>query len=234
MLRKVLSKLTPVIVMAVISTTTTTNAAITYETPSNSEFKSYMDHGAITCHTSAQYALKGLCVTTENGFRLFNGRYCVAIGTGYNAPVGTYVDIELETGIILPCVVADIKSNNDTYENNLQDKNNNSVVEFVVDRDVFSNTVKGSGTASSIEEFKGDVVNITVYSEEDMSNIDWEPIVTDLEKTSKYLITDKYSIELGGKDVYIIEYASNTDFNTMEVSEEYYNSIKVNYSVITL
>lgn len=233
-MRKAINKLTPVIVMAIVCSATTTNAATTYDAPSNSEFKSYMGHNAITSKTSAQYAMKDLCVTTANGLRLYNGRYCVAIGTGYNAPVGTYVDIELDTGVVLPCIVADVKADCDTTASNLQDKNNNSVVEFVVDTARIKAATNHSGSVSSIPGFEGDVKTVTVYSNEDMAQIDWKPVVTDFENTKTFLVTDKYSVTVGDKTLYLLEYASATDFNTIEVTEDVYKCTQVNYSVISL
>lgn len=236
MFSKANTKLTSVIVAVAIlmASSTTTNAATTYDAPSNSEFKSYMDHDAITNKTSAQYALKPMCTTTENGLRIYNGRYCIAIGTGYNAPVGTYVDVALDTGVVLQCVVADIKADCDTYSNNLQDKNNNSVVEFVVDSDLVKKSTNRSGSISTLEHFGGGVESITVYSDEDMASLNWEPVVSDFEETNSYLVTDKYVLTIGSIELYIVEYAASTDFNTIEVTKDVYDSLVINTSTISL
>ena len=52
----------------------------------------------------------------EYGFRMLDERYMIAIGTYFNAPVGTYVDLYLYDGPIIPCIVGDIKSDAHTDE----------------------------------------------------------------------------------------------------------------------
>jgi hypothetical protein len=235
MLRKVISKLVAVVVLVtVIMSGNTAYGSTTYDVPSNSSFKSYMDYEKITNKSSEQWKLQQLCTTTGNGFRTYNGYYTVAVGTGYNAPVGTYLDATLDTGIVLHCIVGDVKSNNDTDGTNKQDKNNNSVLEFIVDQSLIKVSTNKSGTVSTIDGFEGDVVSICVYSNSDTASIDWLRSVDDMESTNSYLVTDKYSVDVGDITLYIVEFAAPTDFNTIEVNKDTYNSLVVNSSVISL
>lgn len=211
----------------------TAHAATTYSTPSNSNFKAYMDYNTITCKTSKQYALQRMCTTTPNGFRIYNGRYCIAIGTGYDAPVGTYVDVELSNGNVLQCVVGDIKRNIDTYADNKQCRHNNSVVEFIVDCDKLNSSIKNRGSAHALDMFAGDVVRLTRYTDIDASELGWEQVAVDPENTNSYLVTNKYTMDAGGETLYMVEYAIATDYSTVAVDEDTYNSLIVDYSVIT-
>lgn len=235
MFKKVISKLFAVTcLLCVFCTSLPVLAATTYDVPSNNSFKSYMDYRTIKSKDTRQYDLRLLSTTTDNGLRIYNGRYLIAIGTGYNAPAGSYVDVTLDTGVVLQCVVGDIKANCDTDPTNKQDKNNNSVIEFVVDNDRIKRLTNGSGNVSSIEPFAGEVVSITVYGPEDMAAIDWQNVVIDFEKTNSYLVTDKYCFEVNGTTLYFVEYMSSTNYNTISVDKETYDSLTVNNSVIAL
>lgn len=234
MLRKVISKLIALTIVVATTTTTSVCAAKTYDVPSNNVFKSYMDYNKITDHTSAQWQLQLMCTTSENGLRMFKGRYCIAIGTGYDAPVGTYVDVKLTTGEILQCIIGDIKSDNDTESTHKQDKNNNSVVEFVVSESKMRAATNKSGTVSSLDHFAGEVESITRYTDEDLAQLGWNSAVTDFENTQTFLVTDKYTINTGDTTMYFIEYASATNYNTIEVDADTYSAKTVNYSVISI
>lgn len=232
---KVCKKLLKVILptTAILCLSISATAATLYSTPSNSNFKAYMDYNTITCKTSKQYALQRMATTTPNGFRIYNGRYCIAIGTGYDASVGTYVDVELSNGTVLQCVVGDIKRNVDTYADNKQCRHNNSVVEFIVDDDKLNSAIKNAGSAHALKELSGDVVSLTRYTDEDASELGWEEVIVDPENTNSYLVTNKYTVEVGDQTIYMVEYAIATDYSTMAVDKETYDSLTVNYSVIT-
>ena len=53
---------------------------------------------------SVQLCLQQEAVTDVNGFRLLDNRYLVAVGTFCNAPCGTYIDLILENGVLIPCL----------------------------------------------------------------------------------------------------------------------------------
>lgn len=235
MLRKVISKfLGLTLSLLIISMPVTVNAKTTYDVPNNSDFKSFMDYRTITSTNSKQYQLQQKCVTTNNGLRIYNGRYTVAIGTGFDAKVGTYIDVHLSTGEVLQCIVGDIKKNVDTDATNMQVAHNGNIVEFIVDANELPKSVKSKGSISAIDEFSGYVDTITKYSDEDTTSIDWQPVVTDVEETNKFLVTNKYTIDVADNTLYVVEYTSSNDCNTVEVSEEEYKRLIVNKSFVEL
>ena len=86
---------------------------IEYIAPITSGFKSYMPYTksngeSIFNKNSNQYKLQQQCHTGLYGIRVKDGRYCVAIGTAFNADVGTYFDLILANDTVIPCIVADI------------------------------------------------------------------------------------------------------------------------------
>lgn len=227
---KAISKLVAAVVMcsSLLFSTLNVEAATAYDVPTNSSFKSYMSFKTITSVNSRQYKLQEQCVTNELGFRVYDGYYTVAIGTGFNAVVGDYLDVTLETGKVLHCIVGDIKKLKDTDGRGIQAANGN-VVEFIVDTDALSDEVKYHGNVSYYEGFEGSVTNITFVDNEMFkeNNVD--------EQTQIYLVINKYSTALpSGENLYTVEYAYGSDFNSIICSEEYYNSVVVGSTVVSL
>jgi hypothetical protein len=118
--------------------------------PSNSGFKSYMSYKAITNTGSPQYRLQSqFAYGGSYGCRMVEGRYCIAIGTGFGGSVGTYIDLILENGTTIPCIVGDIKSNEHTLGNNITTAHNGCVSEFLVDVNYLDKNAKISGNMES-------------------------------------------------------------------------------------
>lgn len=126
----------------------------------DSDFKSYMDYRCITNTESAQYKLQQKCYTDENGLRVHDGYYVVALGTYYSSTVGERFKITLDTGEELYCEVGDVKANCDTDETNRYVPINGNIVEFIVDTKKLPKEVRFMGTVSAIDIFEGDVESI--------------------------------------------------------------------------
>lgn len=137
-----------------------------YSIPSNSGFKSYMSYKALTSKSSPQYKLQSSYAYTGNyGIRQVNGRYCIAIGTFSNAAIGSYVDLVLENGTIIPCVVGDFKAPVHTDSSNIVTLHNGCVSEFIVDLNSLHSTAKKMGNVSYCEEgWKSPVKTMLVYN----------------------------------------------------------------------
>lgn len=127
--------------------------------------KSYMDYQKITSKTSPQYKLQTNYANTDSvsGLRMVGDRYCIALGSYYSKNVGQLVDIVLENGTVIPCVVGDCKSNRDTNENNSVG-NDGSVAEFIVETASLSSEAKYAGDVSkSLNGWDSKVVGIRLY-----------------------------------------------------------------------
>lgn len=111
-----------------------------------------------------QYELQQYAETDSLGFRCIAGRYLVAVGSAAEVSIGQYVDIVLENGEIIPCIIGDSKADSDTYPDNLTTKGSGCVCEFIVDTDVLTKRIRGSGDVSSIDEsYDSPVDKIIVY-----------------------------------------------------------------------
>ena len=138
---------------------------VMYDVPKTRGFKSYMPYTAITNKKSKQYKLQQIASTGAYGIRVVDSRYLVAIGTAFNAEVGTYIDLILEDGFVIPCIVGDVKSPRHTDSSNMITMHNGCVSEFIIDSKELHKSIKKSGDVSSCNEnWNGCVRSIVVYS----------------------------------------------------------------------
>lgn len=136
-------------------------------TEATGEFKTYMDYRKITDKTSKQWNLQQLATTNEKGFRVFNGRYLVAVGTYYANEVGKELKITLDNGFVFYAIVGDIKMDIHTDANNQYIPINGNIVEFIVDTNKLDPMTKKLGDVSNLG-FKGKIIKIEeviVYGE---------------------------------------------------------------------
>lgn len=118
----------------------------------------YMGWQKITNSTSTQYHLRevaGMNFDSE-GFGIINGRYVIACTSTFGN-VGDYVDFYQSDGNVLPCIIGDVKNQDDagcTQWGHLEGK---CVVEFVVNKDTWYSNGVGShanpGTSSCHPEW---------------------------------------------------------------------------------
>lgn len=135
-----------------------------YNVPKNKGFKSYMPYTAITDKSSKQYKLQQIASTGVYGIRTVNGRFLCAIGTAFNADIGTYFDLILEDGFMIPCVVGDLKNPTHTESSNIFTKSNNCASEFLIDTDALHKTAKKTGNISDCNELWNECVRaIVIY-----------------------------------------------------------------------
>lgn len=138
---------------------------VMYDVPKTRGFKSYMPYTAITNKKSKQYKLQQIASTGAYGIRVVDSRYLVAIGTAFNAEVGTYIDLILEDGFVIPCIVGDVKSPRHTDSSNMITMHNGCVSEFIIDSKALHKSIKRSGDVSNCNEnWNGCVRAIVVYS----------------------------------------------------------------------
>ena len=101
----------------------------------------YMPYTAVTAKSSPQYQLLNSdeCYTDlESGIRMVGDRYCIALGSGYTHNVGQKVDLIMENGSVVKCILADCKSDAHTDASHRYHSKDGSVAEFVVDYTVFN------------------------------------------------------------------------------------------------
>lgn len=128
-------------------------------TEATGEFKTYMDYRKIKDKTSKQWNLQQLATTNEKGFRVFNGRYLVAVGSYYANEVGKELKITLDNGFVFYAMVGDIKMDIHTDANNQYIPINGNIVEFIVDTNKLDPKTKKLGDISN-SGFEGKIAMI--------------------------------------------------------------------------
>ena len=135
-----------------------------YTVPITSGFKSYMPYTAITNKASKQFKLQQMASDGTYGIRTVNNRYCVAIGTAFNAQVGTYFDLILANETVIPCIVSDIKADKHTDKNNMITVSNGCLTEFIINSSALDRNAKRMGDISyCCDEWNSRVEKIRVY-----------------------------------------------------------------------
>lgn len=137
----------------------------TYYAPYN-RIKSYMPYTAITSRSSAQWKLQQIAYTGTHGIRQVNGRYCIAVGSAYTSKIGQYIDLVLENGAVIPCILADQKADKDTNSENTITEHDGSLVEFVVSSSNLSRSVRKMGDISyAQDDWNSMITQVIVYDE---------------------------------------------------------------------
>lgn len=128
-------------------------------------FKSYMGYNSIT--RGQQLKLQKISETDNKGFRKCDDRYEIALGTHFNAKIGQYVDIVLENGEIIPCILGDVKADQDTNEDNIMTTYSHCVSEFIIDKSVMDNYVLQMGDVSyAFDEWQYNVTSVKIYDKQ--------------------------------------------------------------------
>ena len=127
-------------------------------------FKSYTNYKALTRKTSKQYKLQQqYAYTGDYGIRQVNGRFCIAVGTGVCKEIGQYIDVILENGTVIPCIMADQKADKHTDKKHITTVHNRCVCEFYLDE--VPKRIKDCGDVSkACEEWQSPVCEFKVYS----------------------------------------------------------------------
>lgn len=134
------------------------------DVPENNGFKSYMDAKCITSKSSPQYQLKSSYLLADNGIYTVNGRYCVAVGSYYTTEIGTLIDLIMDNGSIVPCILADCKSDTHTDIETHRQNVNGSIVEFIVSTSDLDSIAKKMGDCSYADErLLGEIIAIRIF-----------------------------------------------------------------------
>lgn len=126
--------------------------------------KSYMDYTMITSKSSPQYKLQHKhAYTDDTGIRMVDGRYCIALGSHYTHKIGQYVDLVLENGVVIECIIGDQKDDKDTNASNTI-AHDGSATEFIVETKALSKKVRRMGDIGYIYDgWLSKVVEIRIY-----------------------------------------------------------------------
>jgi hypothetical protein len=109
---------------------------------------SYMDYRTITCEGTPQWELQhdGWTTTDPNtGIRMRGGRYMIALGQTFGL-TGTKVNVYLQNGAEIPCVLGDSKEWCDTLDGEGVIGADTGTVEFIVEEEYLPDDVVELGS----------------------------------------------------------------------------------------
>jgi hypothetical protein len=129
------------------------------------DFKSYEDWRDIKSKNTPHYKLQNTyAYTGEDGIRMVEGRYCIAVGSYFTTRIGQYIDVVLQNGTVIKCILGDQKADAHTDELHISHKNDKSIVEFIIDKRVMNPRIINLGSVSYLyDEWQSPVVKILVY-----------------------------------------------------------------------
>lgn len=137
--------------------------------------KTYMDYRSVTDPSSKQYWFirDNMEVDPLTGFLLDeDGFIGVALGSYYGS-IGDRYYFTLDTGVVLPVVKVDEKSDRDTDSTGCYHTGDGSVIEFVIDKDVaneyygyYANGLVLQGNFSNYPIYKGSIVKVEKVTDE--------------------------------------------------------------------
>ena len=99
-----------------------------------------------------------------DGFMKLDDRYLIAVGSRFNTQPGQYIDLVLENGVVIKCIMGDAKADCDTDLTNTFTYKSRCCSEFIIDEKTIREDIRKRGNAS-LKYFTWDspVVNIIVY-----------------------------------------------------------------------
>lgn len=133
-----------------------------HDIPEYSGMKSFMDYRKITDASSPQYKLQQYANTGSYGIREIDGRYCVAVGHSITTKIGTYLDLILENGTVIHCVLADQK--NPEHTDGIFTLHSDCASEFIIEDESLNYKASAYGDISKCNSnWDSPVVQIKVY-----------------------------------------------------------------------
>lgn len=131
--------------------------------------KTYMDYRATTARNSRQYQFmhNEMTVDENTGFLYDEDGFIGAALGSYYGEIGDRFYFTLESGVVLPIVKCEEKSDSDTDDSGCYHLSDNSVIEFVIDKDYaleyfgrLSNSYILNGNYNNYSLFRGSISKV--------------------------------------------------------------------------
>ena len=103
----------------------------------------YMGYKTVTSRGTEQYKLLNSAdswTDANTGLRMYKDRVCIAVGSAYTTNIGDKIDLVLENGNVVHCVLGDVKSDRHTDSSHTYQAQDGSVVETIIDYAYFNNS----------------------------------------------------------------------------------------------
>lgn len=127
--------------------------------------KTYMDYRTITSTGTYEYKLQNTVAhTNDDGIRMINGRYCIAVGTAFGTRIGQYIDLVLENGTVIHCIMGDTKADEHTDSEHVFTVASGCCSEFIVETEKLNGIARSGDVSNAHPEWKSAVSKVMVYN----------------------------------------------------------------------
>ncbi|SDH27730.1 hypothetical protein SAMN05421493_10187 [Pseudobutyrivibrio sp. 49] len=110
--------------------------------------------------------INDLAEPDQDGFMMLDDRYLVAVGSRFNTVPGQYLDLVLENGVVIKCMMGDAKADVDTDSTNTFTYRSRCCSEFIIDKHTIRSDIYERGNASlKYPSWDSPVVEIIVYDD---------------------------------------------------------------------
>ena len=108
--------------------------------------------------------INDLASPDQDGFMKLDDRYLIAVGTKFDTMPGQYIDLVLQNGLVIKCIMGDAKADRDTDATNIFTYRSRCCSEFIIDEKTIRKDIYERGNASlKYRTWDSPVVEIIVY-----------------------------------------------------------------------
>lgn len=102
----------------------------------------------------------------KDGFMKLDDRYLIAVGSHFDTEPGQYIDLVLENGVVIQCIMGDLKADEDTDNTNIFTYHSRCCSEFIIDENSIRSDIYERGNASlKNSQWDSPVASVVVYDE---------------------------------------------------------------------
>ncbi|WP_143008383.1 hypothetical protein [Pseudobutyrivibrio sp. YE44] len=110
--------------------------------------------------------INDLASPDSDGFMKLDDRYLIAVGSRFDTEPGQYIDLVLENGVVIECMMGDLKADVDTDSTNTFTYKSSCCSEFIIDEDSIREDIYKRGNASiKNSAWDSPVVSVVVYDD---------------------------------------------------------------------
>lgn len=110
--------------------------------------------------------INDLAEPDHDGFMKLDERYLIAVGSRFNTAAGQYIDLVLENGVVIQCIMGDAKADVDTDSTNTFTYKSSCCSEFIIDESTIRSDIYERGNASlKHSTWDSPVVSVVVYDQ---------------------------------------------------------------------
>ncbi len=108
--------------------------------------------------------INDIATPDQDGFMKLDDRYLIAVGSKFNTLPGQYIDLILENGVVIKCMMGDEKADVDTDATNVFTYRSRCCSEFIIDEKTIRKDIYERGNASlKYRTWDSPVIKIVVY-----------------------------------------------------------------------